>query len=154
MLVGAAHHDAARVPDDVPWEEYRRDRPRPGMSYPVGRDLVERTLRETGAMIGTLELLVPVYVRHSEPADPLAVTVDWFSDARSHRTRSEASHLLLRVWAIPAEQRHHLRTLASDAVARACRWAAETRNRGTAWTASSHTLVLRYHQDELTTEET
>lgn len=148
---------AAHVPDDLPWEEYRRNRPRHGMSFPIGRDLIEQALRDANAIIGTLELVVPDYGGHPAPADPLAVTVDWFSDAQSgylsNRNRSEASHLLMRVWAVPADHRHQLRIPASDGVALACRWAAEARERGTAWSASNHSLMLRYQHDLLTWEE-
>ena len=126
------------------------------MSFPIGRDLVERALRDANTVVGTLELVIPDY-RGPVPADLLAVTVDWFSDAqsgyRSNRNRSDASHLLMRVWAVPADQRQQLRVPASDAVALACRWAAEARKRGTAWSASNHLLVLRYQQDTLTREE-
>ena len=127
------------------------------MSFPVGRDLVEHALRDANAVVGALELLIPDYGGWPASADLLAVTVDWFSDAQSgylsHRNRSEASHLLMRVWAVPTDQRQQLQAPATDAVALACRWAAEARKRGTAWSASSHTLVLRYQQDTLTREE-
>ena len=128
------------------------------MSFPVGRGLVERSLRDANTVVGTLELVIPDYGGRSAPAGLLAVTVDWFSDAQSgylsNRNRSPTSHLLMRVWAVPAEQRQQLRIIASDAVALACRWAAEVRERGTAWSASNHTLMLRYQQHTLTTEET
>ncbi len=128
------------------------------MSFPVGRGLVEQALRDADTVVGTLELVIADYGGRPARADLLAVTVDWFSDAQSgyvsHRKRSEASHLLMRVWAVPAEQRQQLRILAPDAVALACRWAAEARERGTAWSASNHSLLLRYQQHTLTVEET
>ena len=157
MTTSTSSTYAPHVSSDLPWEEYRRDRPRPGMSFPMGRQLVEQALRDANAVIGTLELLVPDYVGRPAAGDLLAVTVDWFSDAQSgyvaSRNRSEASHLLMRVWAVPADQRHQLRDAASHGVALACRWAAGARERGTAWSASNHSLVLRYRRDTLTAEE-
>ncbi|GAA0577320.1 hypothetical protein GCM10010172_72550 [Paractinoplanes ferrugineus] len=111
--------------DELPWENYDRDRLRSGRSYPVGRDFVERCLRETGAVVGSLSFV-------GGTADPQhtaerfgLLDLFWFSDVPGriafNRARSPASHLFMRVWAVPSGQRRQAAQLLADGLPTACR---------------------------------
>lgn len=142
---------------DLPWDDYERGRLRPGWCYPVGRDLVEGCLRDAGALVGALRFCTPDYAARPVPEAALVVSVLWFSDAQSgylsNRDRSVASHLFMRVWAVPSGDRRFVRELLVEGLPEACRWAAAAPARGGAWTASGHAFSLRIDQGVLRRDE-
>jgi hypothetical protein len=146
------------VTGEPPWEDYSRGRLRSGMSYPVGRDFVERCLRDAAVVIGSLSFVGGTADPRHAPERRLLVDLYWFGDARSaYRSdprRTRASYLFMRLWAVPAEQRKDAGQLLAEGLPVACRWAAAAKTRGTAWSASQHVLTLWHAKKRLEIEET
>jgi hypothetical protein len=98
------------VSDALPWDEYRRSRLRSGMSYPVGRNLIERSLREAGVTIGSLDFAVPAAGPAVSPEDQDVIEVFWFGKSRSRQlanaSLAPADALFMRVWAVHSTCRH------------------------------------------------
>ncbi|MEU4689869.1 hypothetical protein [Actinoplanes sp. NPDC023714] len=143
----------------MPWDEYRRDRLRAGMSYPVGRDLVELALREAGAAVGSLAFVVPTagHPRAGEPQN--IIEIFWYGRARARRLANAslppADALLMRVWAVNSTHRHDVADLLRDALPAACRWiaAALARDPAGAWSTADHELTVRYANAAVTIHE-
>jgi hypothetical protein len=147
------------VTDVPPWEDYSRDRLRSGMSYPVGRDFVERCLRNASAVIGSLSFAGGTADPRDTPEPNPLLHVIWFSDVprriATNPPRSRASFLFMRLWAVPSAQRKDVARLLVDGLPIACRWAAAAMNRaGTGWSAAEHVLTLWHANQTLKIEET
>ncbi|MBU2669179.1 hypothetical protein KOI35_37270 [Actinoplanes bogorensis] len=144
--------------DAPPWDEYSRDRPRPGMSYPIGRDRLERALHETGAAVRSLS-----YVS-SEPVHPLPpehdlIQVFWFGRSRGRRlanaTLPPVDALWMRVWAVPSERRREIAEALPDVLPTVGEWiaAALRRDPGTVWSTADHRLTVRHGPGGLRVDE-
>jgi hypothetical protein len=126
------------------------------MSYPVGRDLVERSLRDARAQVGTLTFGVPTtsYL----PAEGRSILeVFWFGDDRSRclsDPQSPAACLFMRMWAVPSPQTAEIGALLAQCLPVACRWAAQAVERGRVWSATEHVWTVRYERGALVTTET
>jgi hypothetical protein len=126
------------------------------MSYPVGRDLVEQSLRTAQARVGTLTFGVPStgYL----PAEGRSILeVFWFGDDRSRclsDPQSPAACLFMRMWAVPSTQSAEIGTLLTDCLPVACRWVAQAVGRGKVWSATEHVWTVRYERGALHTAET
>jgi hypothetical protein len=147
------------MPDELPWAEYRRGRLRPGMSYPVGRGLIERSLRDAGVTVGSLDFAVPVAGHPVSPGNQDIIEVHWFGRSRSRRlanaSLAPADALFLRVWAVHCARRHEVSVLLADALPIACRWmaAALAREPDSVWSAQNHELIVRYGNHAIATHE-
>jgi hypothetical protein len=147
------------VIDEPPWEDYSRGRLRSGMSYPVGRDFVERCLRDAAAVVGSLNFVGGTTDPRDAPERNPVLEVYWFSDVprrfAPNPTRSRASFLFMRLWAVPSVQRRDVAQLLVEGLPSACRWAATAMTRaGTGWSASEHVLTLWHANQALEIEET
>ncbi|MEU4218546.1 hypothetical protein [Actinoplanes sp. NPDC026623] len=143
------------MPDELPWAEYGRDRLRSGMSYPVGRGLIERSLREAGVTIGSL-----AFAGHPvSPGNQDIIEVYWFGRSRSRRlanaSLAPADALFLRVWAVHRARRHEISVLLADALPIACRWMAPAlaREPDSVWSAQNHELIVRYANHAIAAHE-
>ncbi|MEV0897330.1 hypothetical protein [Actinoplanes sp. NPDC049802] len=145
--------------DAPPWNDYRRSRLRSGMSYPVGRDLIERSLRETGIAIGSLDFAVPTAGHPVSPEDQDVIEVSWFGRSRSRRLANAslmpADALFMRVWAVPSDCRREVSTLLVGALPTVCQWlaAASARDPGSVWSTSNHELTVRYRNHALAIQD-
>jgi hypothetical protein len=147
------------VSDALPWDEYRRSRLRSGMSYPVGRNLIERSLREAGVTIGSLDFAVPAAGHPVSPEDQDIIEVFWFGKSRSrllaNASLAPADALFMRVWAVHSTCRHEVSALLADALPTMCQWmaAALAREPGSVWSASNHELIMRYRSHAIVFDE-
>jgi len=129
------------------------------MSYPVGRDLVERCLRDAAVVVGSLNFVVGTADPRVTPVRNCVFEVYWFSDV--HRrfatspARTRAGFLFMRLWAVPSVRRRDIAQLLVDGLPIACRWAAAAMSSaGTGWSASEHVLTLWHAKQVLEIEET
>jgi hypothetical protein len=147
------------VTEEPPWEDYSRDRLRSGLSYPVGRDFVERCLRDAAVVVGSLNFVGGTADPPATMERHLLLDVFWFSDVprriETKPARTVASFLFMRLWAVPSVHRRPMARLLLAGLPLACRWAAAATSRaGTGWAASEHVLTLRHANQALEIEET
>jgi len=138
------------VSEDLPWGRYDKDRLRSGLSYAIGRDLIERSLREAGAVVGSLVFAVPVNGYPILAVEQKIVEVFWFSTLKNRywatAPETPGGNLMMRVWAVDSARRHEISGPLADAVPEVCRWIANASARGTntVWSAMRHELTVRY----------
>lgn len=115
------------------------------MSYPVGRDFIERELNESGAVLGSLSLFVPANGWYDSPEGQGIVEVFWFS--------APADSLYMRIWAVQSARRREIAGLLTNALPTAGRWAAAALTWGYGWSATGHRLILRFTSSALKVEK-
>jgi hypothetical protein len=145
--------------DTKPWDEYHKGHLRSGMSYPVGRDLIERSLGEADVRIGSLAFVVPAAGHPVSPDDQDVIEVFWFGKSRSRQLANAslvpADALFMRVWAVHSTRRHEVSALLADALPAVCQWiaAALAREPDSVWSASNRELVVRFRHHAIAVQE-
>jgi len=145
--------------DTQPWDDYHKSPLRSGISYPVGRDLIERSLCEAGVRIGSLAFAVPAAGHPVSPDDQDVIEVFWFGKSRSRQLANAslvpADALFMRVWAVHSTRRHEVSALLADALPAVCQWmaAALAREPGSVWSASNRQLVVRFRHHAIDIQE-
>ena len=127
------------------------------MAFPVGRGLVDAALRDAGGEVGTLDFAGGTNEPQNAPDGQQIVTVLWFSDAQSrcisNPPSTPADSLFMTLWAVPSPYRREIAELLVVSLPIICRWAALAPTRGASWTASGHSIAVRYRSHRLDLEE-
>jgi hypothetical protein len=143
--------------DDLPWDEYSKDRVAPGWTYPLGRNRIEQALRAAGARVGSLSLGGPDLP--PRPGPFAVFDVFWLGDAQAGYfgglyPRGGSALLLMRWTAVPTDQRLAVASqLEAGWLDRGCEWAARALVRGNAWSASQHRFLVTTENTNLTLTE-
>lgn len=137
---------------ELPWRSYSKSKLPRGYSWVVGRDAVERSLRDAGAVLDALSF------GDAWPARPQPVSmvfdVYWVGDGGSHifdpdGTRS-GGRLLMRWAGLPNSLKAEIAGPVLDTfLPQACEWAASAPNNGNAWTSADHRWMLHYVESDL-----
>lgn len=137
---------------DEPWDHYGRDVLPSGWSYPVGRQIVEASLRATGVHLLSLD-----FSRGCAPAstDTTVLRAWRFSDIGTsyHVTRGtpERPRSTLTLYAVRGETRAHVGMLLTGGgiLADACAWLAAAERASPTWLDKTHTWDAYLHRDKL-----
>lgn len=149
----------ARMSDALPWNDYRKGPLRSGMSYPVRRNLIERSLREAGVTIEGLEFCGGTNDHPASTEDQDVIQIFWFGKYRSRELANgslePSDALFMRVQAVDSASRHEVSVLLGEALPTVCRWiaAALAREPASVWSASDHELIVRYSNHAIAIHE-
>jgi len=136
------------VIDDAPWSDYSRAPLLRGLTYAVGRDVIQGELRRAGATIGSLSFGPPPPRPFDDDGGALVFDVYWVGDARPsrldiYRGAPPIDRLLMRWHAVPSQ----VRAAVADELVQhwlpfACAWAADAPHRGNVWAATDHRWMV------------
>ncbi len=141
--------------DDLPWDEYSKDRLPRGWSYPLGRDSIAEALRRAEATVGSLSLGRPRLPPDEGPWRVFDVLC--FRDGAGYfGRRPEGRSRLHMSWtAVPSEYRIEIAHQLEDSVLRrGCQWAASALARGNVWSASEHEFLVTHVDGQVEISET
>ena len=136
------------VIDEAPWSDYSRARLPRGLTYAVGRDVIQDELRRAGATIGSLSFGPPPPRPFDDDGGALIFDVYWVGDARPsrldvYRGAPPTDRLLMRWSGVPSSVRAAIADeLAQHWLPIACAWAAEAPHRGNTWAATDHRWMV------------
>jgi hypothetical protein len=129
------------VTDEL-WDTYERGKLQAGWSYPVGRTIVEASLRAVGVHLLSLDFAMlggtttdPILLQATRYLD-LGNTYSYFRP----RGTPERSRSVLRLYAVPSAARAEARAALTTGCGldRACRWLAAAENADPTWRYKSH----------------
>jgi hypothetical protein len=129
------------------------------MSYPVRRNLIERSLREAGVTIECLEFSGGTNNHPVSTEDQDIIQISWFGKYRSRElangSLAPSEALFMRVQAVDSAYRHEVSALLEEALPTVCQWiaAALARAPASVWSASDHQLIVRYSNHAIAIHE-
>ncbi|WP_426503517.1 hypothetical protein ACPPVO_38660 [Dactylosporangium sp. McL0621] len=141
---------------DEPWESYHRHVLRSGLSYPVGRSIVEASLRAAGVHLLALDF----HLNGDNRADTVLLRAVRYSEIGSTyglaRGTPNRPRCVLTLYAVPSEARAEARTALTNGngLHRACAWLAAAEDAKPTWLDKSHSWTAYLHNDALRVEET
>ncbi|GAB1644408.1 hypothetical protein [Krasilnikovia sp. MM14-A1259] len=123
-----------------PWDCYDRDKLQASWSYPVGRTIVETSLRAAGVHLLSLD-----FTMHSGTAtDPVLLRATRYRDIGNtyylSRGTPDRSRCVLAVYAVPSGTRAEARAVLTTGggLDRACAWLAAAESAEPTWHDKSH----------------
>jgi len=144
-----------QVPDE-PWESYRRHVLRSGLSYPVGRSIVEASLRAAGVQLLSLDFTL----NGDNETDTVLLRASRYSDLGTvhdlARGTPNRSRCVLTLYAVPSRVRAEAGAALTTGggIDRACAWLAATRDANPTWLDTSHSWTAHLHDGVLWMGET
>ncbi len=123
-----------------PWDSYDRDRLQSGWSYPVGRTIVETSLRAAGVHLRTLDFAM----RRDPRTDLVLLRANRYADIGSTyylpRGTPGRPRCVLALFAVPSAARIEVRAALTTGggLLRVCAWLAATESTDLTWRYKPH----------------
>ncbi|MER7281487.1 hypothetical protein ABT369_44325 [Dactylosporangium sp. NPDC000244] len=140
---------------EEPWESYHRNVLRSGLSYPVGRSIVEASLRAAGVHLLALDFTL----YGDSQSDIVLLQAVRYSDIGSTydlaRGTPNRPRCVLKLYAVPSAIRAEAGAALTTGggLLRACAWLAAADHANPTWLDKSHTWTAYLHSGALRVEE-
>ncbi|MFK3984258.1 hypothetical protein ACI2K4_28285 [Micromonospora sp. NPDC050397] len=140
---------------DEPWESYDRGPLRSGWSYPVGRSIVEASLRAVGVHLLSLDF----NLSGGSQVDPVLLRATRYAAVGNTyylpRGTPKRPRCVLMLYAVPSGVRAEARTALTteSGLQRACAWLAGAEHANPTWLDKSHSWTAYLRNGALYVEE-